>query len=200
MKSFAKLISDKITESITVKTKLMSQCAADIEICGNNLAKVLNRGNKVLFCGNGGSAADSQHIAAELVVRLRSGVERPGIKAIALTVDSSILTACSNDYGFEEVYARQIDALGEKGDALVAISTSGTSENIIKAVQKAKDKKMEVYGLLGNKGGDLYKKCRNSVIVPSDDTARIQESHILVGHLWCEIIEETLFPELFEKD
>ena len=197
MKSFARLISDRITDSITVKTKLMSQAGADIEICGNNLAKVLQKGCKIMLCGNGGSAADSQHIAAELVVRLRSNINRAAIPAMALTVDSSILTAGGNDHGFDEIYARQVEAFGKKGDALIAISTSGESENVLRAIEKANELGIEVYGLLGKKGGKMYKECKNFVIVPSDDTARIQESHILIGHIWCEIIEETLFPELF---
>lgn len=200
MKSFAKLISDTITESIQVKTKLMSHCSADVEITGNILAQSLKNGGKVLFCGNGGSAADSQHIAAELVVRLRGGVERAAIPAMALTVDTSILTAGGNDYGFNEVFARQVEAFGNKDDVLVAISTSGNSTNVINAVKKAKEKEMKVVGLLGYRGGKLFSICDNSVIVPSENTARIQESHILTGHIWCEIIEETLFPELFESN
>lgn len=197
MKSYAKLVSDRITESINVKTKLLSQCSADIEISGNLIAKTVKSGGKVLFCGNGGSAADAQHLAAELVVRLRSDVERNAIPAIALTVDSSILTAAGNDYGFVEAFSRQVEAYGVHNDVLVAISTSGNSENVIKAVKKAKKKRMKVVGLLGKSGGDLFSLCDASVVVPSEDTARIQESHILIGHIWCEMIEETLFPELF---
>ncbi len=145
-----------------------------------------------MLCGNGGSAADSQHIAAELVVRLRSSVERRAIGAMALTVDSSILTAGGNDYGFENVFSRQVEAYGREGDVLIAISTSGNSENVIAAVEQANEDDIHTIGLLGGDGGELKDLVDDFVLVPSDVTARIQECHILIGHIWCEMIEEAV--------
>jgi D-sedoheptulose 7-phosphate isomerase len=163
------------------------------------LSKSLKQGNKVLFCGNGGSAADSQHLAAELVVRLRSHINRPALPAIALTVDSSIMTAGGNDIGFDNVFARGVEAYGRQGDVLVGISTSGNSENVLRAINQAKSQGVTTIGLLGAGGGKIASACDYSVIVPDDVTARIQESHILIGHIWCEMIEEYMFPELFEQ-
>lgn len=183
-------VSEEITQSIETKQKLMQYCSDDIYETAIKLAEVIKSGNKILLCGNGGSAADSQHIAAELVVRLRSEVNRPAIPALALTVDSSILTAGGNDIGFDNVFARGVEAYGQKGDVLIAISTSGNSENVIRAVDMAKKKGLMTIGLLGNEGGKLKAKCDDFVVVPSNVTARIQESHILIGHIWCRIIEE----------
>lgn len=192
-----KIISESIQESINTKQKLLTQSAGSIESAGLALAETLRNRGKILFCGNGGSAADSQHLAAELVVRLRSNINRPALPAIALTVDPSIMTAGGNDIGFENVFARGVEAFGNQGDALVAISTSGNSENVIRAVNQAKSQGVKTIGLLGGSGGKLAAICDSSVIVPSSVTARIQESHILIGHIWCEMIEESLFPELF---
>lgn len=199
-KLFNGKISDQIFQSITVKTRLLENCVPEIERCGKILAKTLQNGGKILFCGNGGSAADSQHIAAELVVRLRSTVERPALPGLALTVDTSILTAGGNDYGFDNVFARGVEAYGKEGDALVGISTSGNSENVIRAVKEASQRDITTVCLLGGSGGKLAAECDDKVIVPSESTARIQESHILIGHIWCEMIEEMLFPEQFRKD
>jgi D-sedoheptulose 7-phosphate isomerase len=190
-------IAATINESINVKKLLLERCKSEIENCGNLLAEVCKDGNKILLCGNGGSAADSQHLAAELVIRLRSKINRAAIPAMALTVDPSILTAGGNDIGFENVFAREVEAFGIGGDALIAISTSGKSENVLRAVLQAKKQNMVTIGLLGCGGGTISKQCNYSVIVPSDVTARIQECHILIGHIWCEMIEEYLFPELF---
>ncbi len=197
MADFTSKISDRITDSIATKRRLLDSCASDINNCGLALAEICLKGGKILFCGNGGSAADCQHLAAELVVRLRSSINRAAIPAIALTVDPSIMTAGGNDIGFENVFARGVEAYGRPGDALVAVSTSGNSENVIRAVAKAREAGMTTIGLLGCSGGKLREKCSLSVTVPSDVTARVQESHIMIGHIWCEIIEETLFPELF---
>jgi D-sedoheptulose 7-phosphate isomerase len=183
-----------IQESIEVKRRLLEQCLQDIQHCGRLLAESLRRGGKVLLCGNGGSAADAQHIAAELVVRLRSQVNRAAIPAIALTVDSSILTAGGNDLGFDNVFARQVEAYGRAGDVLVAISTSGNSENVLRAAQQAQRQGLAVIGLLGSGGGRILPHCTAAVVVPSSVTARIQEAHILIGHIWCEMVEEALFP------
>ena len=139
------------------------------------------------MCGNGGSAADCQHIAAELVVQYQK--QRRALAAIALTTDSSILTAHANDFGFETVYSRQIEAIGNEQDCLIAISTSGRSKNIVNAVEAARLKGMAVIGLTGGDGGELSGRVTHPVIVPSDVTARIQEAHILIGHWWCAAIE-----------
>ncbi|MFH1051952.1 MAG: D-sedoheptulose 7-phosphate isomerase [bacterium] len=190
-------IKASIVQSIATKQKLLELCIPDIEACGKKLVESVKNGGKILFCGNGGSAADSQHLAAELVIRYRSSVNRAAIPAIALTVDPSILTAGGNDIGFENIFAREVEAYGKKGDVLVGISTSGNSENVFRAVQQAKKQDLTTIGLLGAGGGKISQECDLSVIVPSDITARIQESHILIGHIWCEMIEERLFPELF---
>ncbi len=191
-------IKKAINQSIETKEILARQCEADIEQCGLALAKAVKAGNKILFCGNGGSAADSQHLAAELVVRLRGHINRPALPAIALTVDPSIMTAGGNDIGFENVFARAVEAYGRKADVLIGISTSGNSENVLRAIRQAKQQELVTIGLLGNNGGKIADECDYSVIVPSDVTARIQESHILIGHIWCEMIEEYVFPEYFQ--
>jgi len=168
----------------------LTNCAGVIEAAGELLANTLKQGGKVLLCGNGGSAADCQHIAAEFVVRYEK--KRQAMAAIALTTDTSILTAHANDFDFETVFSRQVEALGNDKDCLIAISTSGKSKNILKAVEAAKSKGMIVIGLTGGEGGDLGKQATVSVIVPSVVTARIQEAHILIGHWWCGVIEEAL--------
>ncbi|MBE2189044.1 MAG: SIS domain-containing protein [Desulfobulbaceae bacterium] len=191
------LIATSVAESIATKLKLLAEQSEQIEKSGQLLAGVYEKGGKILFCGNGGSAADCQHIAAELVIRFRSKINRAALPAIALTVDPSMMSAGGNDIGFENVFARLVEAYGKSGDALVAISTSGNSENVIRAVNTAKQQGVLTIGLLGGSGGKLLPLCDHSVVVPSEVTARIQESHILIGHVWCEIIEETIFPELF---
>jgi D-sedoheptulose 7-phosphate isomerase len=190
-------ITDIIGESIATKQRLAEECASDIAASGAVLAACAAANKRIFFCGNGGSAADSQHLAAELVVRLRSGIERRAIAALALTVDTSVLTAGGNDYGFDNVFARQIEAFGQPGDVLVAITTSGTSPNVVRAVEQAATQGVITVGLLGGNGGTLRSLCNYSVVVPSSVTARIQESHILIGHIWCEMIEEAVAPELF---
>lgn len=168
----------------------LTECSQVIEAAGDLLINTLKRSGKILLCGNGGSAADCQHIAAELVVRYEH--KRQALAAIALTTDSSILTAHANDFDFETVFSRQVEALGTDKDCLIAISTSGQSKNILKAVEAAKSKGMVVIGLTGCEGGELSKQATVSVIVPSPVTARIQEAHILIGHWWCGAIEGAL--------
>lgn len=191
-------ITQRISDSINVKQQLKESSVTDIYNTGLVLAEAIKNGKKILFCGNGGSAADSQHLAAELVIRFRSEVNRPAINAIALTVDPSIMTAGGNDIGFENVFARSVEAYGNEGDILVGISTSGNSENVIRAVEQAKKMNLISIGLLGGNGGKLAEKCDYTVIVPSKVTARIQESHILIGHIWCEMIEEYLFCDFIQ--
>lgn len=188
-----------INESIATKNELLSNCSNDIFRTGKLLAEASKKGGKIMFCGNGGSAADSQHLAAELIIRFRGNVNRASIPAMALTVDPSIMTAGGNDIGFENVFAREVEGYGREGDVLVGISTSGNSENVLRAFYQAKKQGITTIGLLGCGGGKIKELCDDFVDVPSKVTARIQECHILIGHIWCEIMEEYLFPELFKK-
>ncbi len=198
MKNINHLIEDTIKESIEVKTQLISKCANDISVTGKMLAEAALNGNKILFCGNGGSAADAQHLAAELVIRYRGNVNRKAVPAIALSVDPSIMTAGGNDIGYDNIFARLVEAYGNKGDVLVGISTSGKSPNVFKAVKEANARGIKTIGLLGGNGGEIAALCDKTVIVPSNVTARIQESHIMIGHIWCDIIERTMFDEMFD--
>jgi D-sedoheptulose 7-phosphate isomerase len=160
---------------------------AEIEEAGELICQSLSGGHKVLICGNGGSAADAQHIAAELVGRYEQ--QRRAWPAIALTTDTSALTALSNDYGFEEVFARQVQAHAQAGDVLVAISTSGKSPNIIRAAEKATELDCKTIALTGADGEPLISICDLAVSVPARRTARVQEAHITIGHLWCEMVD-----------
>lgn len=162
----------------------------DIEKAGALFKEALASGHKILFCGNGGSAADSQHLAAEIVGRFQK--ERRPFPAIALTVDTSILTAVGNDYGFDTVFARQVWALGEKGDVLVGISTSGNSQNVLEAIDAAREKGLTVIGLTAYGGGKMKEACDICLAVPAKVTARAQEMHIMIGHILCEIAEEDM--------
>ena len=162
--------------------------ASDIERAGILIRDALARGHKILFCGNGGSAADSQHLAAEIVGRFQK--ERPSLPALALTVDTSVLTAVANDYGYDTVFSRQVEGLGNDGDVLVGISTSGNSKNVIAAIEAARKKQMKVIGFTGIGGGKMADLCDVCLAVPSRVTARTQEMHIMMGHILCEIAEE----------
>ncbi|MGH1366396.1 MAG: D-sedoheptulose-7-phosphate isomerase [Calditrichia bacterium] len=193
MKMFATEIRSQIEENIRVKQALLENCEDVIAQCAEILIASLQNGGKLLLCGNGGSAADAQHLAAELVVRLRGSFKRPAIPAMALTVDSSILTAGGNDLGFQQIFARQVEAFGKPEDVLIGISTSGNSNNVLEAVEVAAANKMKTIALLGGSGGALSELVDLSLIVPSSNTARIQECHILVGHILCLLIEEALF-------
>ena len=157
---------------------------------GRRLAAVLSGGGKLMFCGNGGSASDSQHLASELTGRFIA--DRRPLAGLALSTDSSALTCIGNDYSFDEVFARQVAGLGRAGDGLIAISTSGNSRNVLRAVAAAREAGIFTLGLLGRDGGQLGKLCDASIIVPSQVTARIQEAHILVGHTLCGVIEAEL--------
>ena len=153
----------------------------------------LKNGGKVLICGNGGSAADSQHIAAELVGRL--SFDRPGLPAMALTVDSSILTAVGNDYGYEMVFSRQVQACAQKGDVLIGISTSGNSKNVVNAILEAKEKGVFTVGFTGEKDGLISANADITIKIPSSETPIIQESHIMAGHIICAMVEKMMFPQ-----
>jgi D-sedoheptulose 7-phosphate isomerase len=163
---------------------------AAVQEAGAMLAASLRGGGKIMFCGNGGSAADSQHLAAELTGRFVH--DRRPLAALALSTDSSALTCIANDYAFDQVFARQVRALGRPGDILVAISTSGGSANVIAAAEAAREIGMSTVGLLGRDGGALLRLCSVTVVVPSRTTARIQEAHILIGHTLCGLVEEAL--------
>jgi D-sedoheptulose 7-phosphate isomerase len=180
------ILQTSLAEHTSVFNKLSSVADA-IEACATVLNETFERGNKVLLCGNGGSAADAQHIAAEFVGRYES--ERVALPAISLTTDTSALTALANDYDFERIFARQVEALANSGDALIAISTSGNSRNVISAVMKAREKGCRVVGLTGAGGKKLAALTDACVMVPSLRTARIQEAHITIAHIWCEIID-----------
>lgn len=188
-----------LEQSIATKQRLLATAIADIVRAGERIAEVLASGGKVLLCGNGGSAADAQHIAAELVIRYRSQVERPALPAIALTTDPSVMTAGGNDIGFENVFARSVEALARSGDVLIAISTSGRSENVRRAATVARQRGVVVIGLLGGDGGTIASLCDDAVVVPSTVTAHIQECHITIAHIWCSIIEARLFPDTVER-
>jgi D-sedoheptulose 7-phosphate isomerase len=182
-----------IQESIDVKSRVLETLLPAIESAGKLCVSVLNSGGILYFCGNGGSSCDASHIAAELVVRYKGGNERRAIPAIALNSDQAVLTACSNDYGYEQLFKRQIEAFGRKGDLFVGITTSGNSQNIILALEEASKIGMKSLLLLGGDGGKIKGKATEEIIVPSKVTARIQESHILIGHILCSIIEKELF-------
>lgn len=183
------LFLSNLDEQVSLLRRLESVDLA-VAQAGEVLARSLMDGGKVMFCGNGGSAADSQHLAAELTGRFIK--DRRPISAIALSTDTSVLTCVGNDYSFDEVFARQVQGLGRKGDVLIAISTSGNSRNVIRAAEEASAVGMSVIGLLGHNGGTLRELCDLAIIVPSQVTARIQESHILIGHTLCGLIEEAL--------
>ncbi len=188
-----KFIVDSLKESSEVKLKIESTCKAEILLAVQTLSQAYKNKKKLLLCGNGGSAADCQHIATELMIRLNHSINRPALAAIALTTDTSNLTAGGNDIGFENVFARNVEGLGNEGDILLAISTSGNSGNIIKAVEKAHQKKMFVIGFLGGTGGKLKSLVDLPVVIPSTNIQRIQEGHITVAHIICELVELELY-------
>ena len=187
---YTELIESAFNEHVNVLKETHTIIAENIELSADIIAKSLASGGTIFWCGNGGSAADSQHIAAEFVGRFKK--DRRPLRSIALTTDTSILTCVANDYSYEEIFSRQLNALGRDGDVLVAITTSGKSENIKQALIQAQNMKIKTIGLLGKKGGDCKDYSDISLIVPSDITARIQETHILIEHLLCELVEHKL--------
>ena len=186
-------ISDILNDSFNNLQKVISDkgLILEIETITTKIIKAFKDGNKLLLCGNGGSASDAQHIAAELSGRFIK--ERKPLYAEALHVNSSYMTAVSNDYGFEYTYSRMLEAIGKKGDVLIALSTSGNSENVVNAVKMANSLDMLSVGMSGATGGKIKDLCQHNIIIPSSNTARIQEAHIIVGHIFCQIIEEKLF-------
>jgi len=181
------LLARSLQEHLDAIQSLLSSSLAEIEAAGRVICEALLAGNKILLCGNGGSAADAQHIAAELVGRYEK--ERRAFPAVSLTTDTSALTALSNDYGYDEVFARQVAALAVAGDVLVAISTSGKSASIVKAADQARALGCRTIALTGCAGEPLSSHCDLAVVVPSDRTSRVQEAHITIGHLWCELVD-----------
>tara|TARA_B100000579_G_C22746218_1_gene811668 strand:- start:677 stop:1249 length:573 start_codon:yes stop_codon:yes gene_type:complete len=185
-------ISQIIKESAELKKNMLVSCLSDIENAVKIMIKASSKNKKILWCGNGGSAADAQHMAAELMGGLRNHNRRP-IASIALTTDSSFLTAWTNDIDYESIFSRQIEGIGESGDVLIAISTSGNSNNVINAISIAKSMEIFVILLTGKSGGKMNKSDADVIIkIPSNDTQRIQEGHLLVEHILCESVEEAI--------
>ena len=183
-------------ESIKVKQLILeSDCIDTLTQIGDDLVEVIKSGNKIMLCGNGGSAADAQHLAAEMLVRLRPKNNRAGLPAISLAQDPSTITACGNDFGYDKLFERMVESLGKKGDALIAITTSGNSENVILAMKLARKMGIKVFAFLGSGGGDALDLSDAAFLVPSSNTGRIQEAHITAGHAIMEHIEDKLIDE-----
>ena len=188
-----RFIQDSLKESAELKTKIAERCGAEISKAIDLLIDAFNKKKKVLLCGNGGSAADAQHLATEFVVRLAPDIKRPGLRAIALTTDTSTLTAGSNDFGYDMVFARSVEALGDEGDILIGISTSGNSASVNNAFVKARELRMTTIGFLGKDGGKSKHLVDLAIVVPSEDTQRIQEGHITIGHIIFQEVEHEMF-------
>lgn len=197
MENINSYIKEHFKDSISVKEQILKNdnLIELIKKVSLEVIKAYKNSNKTLLAGNGGSAADAQHIAGEFVSRFY--FDRPGIASIALTTDTSILTAIGNDYGYENLFSRQVEAQGVKGDVFIGISTSGNSKNILKALELCKEKEIMSIGLTGASGGAMDKMCDYCIKVPSSCTPRIQESHIVIGHIICAIVEEELFGKGF---
>ena len=185
-------------ESICVKKKILqSGELAVLEMMGEEIKNAIMQGKKLMLCGNGGSAADAQHLAAEMLIRLRPSINRRGIPAIALAQDTSTITACGDDFGIDCLYERLVRSLGQEGDVLIGITTSGNSSNILAALKAANQMNIKTYGLLGSGGGDAIHFCDRAFIVPSENTGRIQEAHITAGHALMEFVEDGLIENGF---
>jgi D-sedoheptulose 7-phosphate isomerase len=188
-----KIIKNILSESIEIKEKFINENISSIILASQKIAQSFTNDGKLMICGNGGSAADAQHIAGEFVNRLL--IERPPLPAIALTTDTSVITSIGNDYSFNEIFSKQIKAIGVEGDVLLAISTSGNSDNILEAVKAAKDHNIFTIGLIGGDGGKLGRKADLSLIVKGRIPPRIQETHILVVHMICQLVDYLLFQQ-----
>ncbi len=186
-------IEEILLESIQVKEELLRSNISQIKDIADLMIESLKKNGKVILFGNGGSAADSQHIAAEFVGRFKK--DRSALAAIALTTNTSIITSLANDYGYEVVFAKQIEALGQKNDIAVGISTSGKAKNVALGIKQAKKMGIRTVALVGGDGGELAKLADTSLVVPSSVTARVQEAHITIGHIICELVEQTLCQE-----
>jgi len=192
------LITDMLAESVAVKERTIRERTDRLISAADALAEALTAGKKLLLFGNGGSAADAQHIAAEFVNRFR--MERPPLAALALTTDTSALTAIGNDYAFAEVFSKQVRALGRPGDVALGISTSGNSENVVVGLRAARDAGLRTLGMTGRDGGKLRDLCDILLDVDSQVTARIQETHILMAHILCELVDRILFADPIDPD
>lgn len=194
------IVQKQLSQSIATMQSVLSdpKIADTIVTIAELTAKAMLDGRKLLIAGNGGSAADAQHLVAEFVARLT--VNRPALRAIALTVDSSIITAIGNDFGYDDVFARQIEALGQAGDVFLGISTSGNSKNIIKALHVARTLDITTIGFTGNGGGRMRDLCDHNIVIPSDVTMNIQESHLALEHIYCMLVERCYFGPTFETD
>ena len=193
-------ITKAFSDSIEIKKKIIESNNFDIlKKMGEKMVLSIKSGSKILLCGNGGSAADAQHLAAEMLVRLKPKNNRAAIPALALTQDTSTITACGNDFGFEHLFERTLEGLGKTGDVLIAISTSGNSKNILRVIKKAKTLDIAVFGFLGCNGGKARKYCDEIFLVPSDNVGRIQECHITAGHALLEYVEDKLIKCRFIK-
>lgn len=191
------MINEILRESLSVKGDFISNNADKLVLLSERIAQAFTNDKKLMICGNGGSAADAQHIAAEFVNRYE--MERPSLPAIALTTDTSVITSIGNDYSFKEIFSKQIKAMGLEGDVLLAISTSGESENIVKAVEDAKDLHIYTAAFLGQGGGRVAGVVDLALIAPSESTPRIQEAHILAGHILCQLVDYILFRRHVEQ-
>jgi D-sedoheptulose 7-phosphate isomerase len=189
-----KTVSSHLRASATVKEQTARTCVKAILAAADEISTAFGKGGKLLLCGNGGSAADCQHLAAEFTSRLSADFARPGLPAIALTTDTSFLTAYANDFDFDGVFARQVQALGKPGDVLLGISTSGNSKNVIRALETAKSIGMLTIALTG-RGGRMQKLVDSAICIPSRDTQHTQETHLAVEHLLCHLVERTLFGD-----
>jgi D-sedoheptulose 7-phosphate isomerase len=188
-------LDQSLTDFIHVLSQIPTSCKTDLEVAVATLTKSCKNGGRILICGNGGSAADSQHFAGELVATFRRGLERPGISALALSNDIATLTALANDFSYEDVYSRQVEAHGRKGDCLICISTSGNSENVLRAASRAKSLDLNVISITGNMGARLSQASDISIIVPSSDTQVIQNTYQFLLHVICYGIEESMFAD-----
>ncbi len=184
-------LQKQIEDNVNIHLSLINM-SKDINLITDIIFKKLKKGGKLLFCGNGGSAADAQHLSAEYLVRLRPQVNRVPLPALTLAQDTSTLTACGNDYSFDDIFLRSLQALGKNNDVLICISTSGNSKNILKVLKEAKKKKIFSIGFLGNNGGKAKNLCDKALIVKSNITARIQECHIFLGHFILEMVENKI--------
>ncbi|MEK7723615.1 MAG: D-sedoheptulose 7-phosphate isomerase [Acidobacteriota bacterium] len=190
---FDEIIKNHLLRSAEIKQAVAEKCVADISVAAEMLTETLRSDGKILLCGNGGSAADCQHISAEFASVLTQEFMRPALAALALTTDTSFITANANDFGFEGIFERQVEALGRKGDSLIGISTSGNSKNVLRAINFAKERGIKTIALTGESGGQMANVADVCIKVPSGNTQHIQESHIAIGHILCELVEVSLF-------
>ncbi|MDA2977936.1 MAG: D-sedoheptulose 7-phosphate isomerase [Actinomycetota bacterium] len=195
MSNSVEVVKSALAEGIRARQEVLDKHIAPLVEIGKICGGAIENGNKILLCGNGGSAADAQHLAAELLIRLRPDVTRQTLPAIALAMDTSTLTACGNDLGFEVIFERMVEALGNRGDVLIGITTSGKSPNILKALTKAKELGIVTVGFLGGSGGPALPLCDYSFIAPTSITGRIQELHITAGHIVMELVEDYLIEK-----